>query len=456
MAKKPGRNDPCPCESGKKYKRCCLPKDEAAARDDALQQALFPGDAAFDGPDVDEDDHENFYDIEDDTFALDVRAITRVCYTRGLVRKRSDLRSGRGVRVTQWQAPQIPQAVLDSIERDEIDTLEGEWGNPEAGDPIQVDMIDLETADDVISLEVFNRAIVRFQEDSEDMRRLHRVCEVLEAAASDGSEQSPEPGAATAVAVIPRARASPTAAAASDLSGVVKKHRQQRGTCALCGEALSRAMAQKHVGHCAPAHDVPDGNQQRLVHLRATAPGPPAYWLDVEAKAEARLEALDSFLRRIWLECCGHLSVFTIGATQYFSSGYELGGPVFGRFGRHRLVERSMNARLRDALPSVGERIDYEYDFGSTTNLQLKVIGERTGRPGRPAVRLLARNTPPVWPCAICGHPATLVCTYCLCDDGSAFVCRKHRRKHACGEDEGFLPVVNSPRMGVCGYTGET
>jgi len=27
----PGRNDPCPCGSGKKYKKCCLPKEEAAA-----------------------------------------------------------------------------------------------------------------------------------------------------------------------------------------------------------------------------------------------------------------------------------------------------------------------------------------------------------------------------------------------------------------------------------------
>jgi tetratricopeptide (TPR) repeat protein len=26
-----GRNDPCPCGSGHKYKRCCLPRDEAAA-----------------------------------------------------------------------------------------------------------------------------------------------------------------------------------------------------------------------------------------------------------------------------------------------------------------------------------------------------------------------------------------------------------------------------------------
>jgi tetratricopeptide (TPR) repeat protein len=28
---KTGRNDPCPCGSGNKYKRCCLEKDEAAA-----------------------------------------------------------------------------------------------------------------------------------------------------------------------------------------------------------------------------------------------------------------------------------------------------------------------------------------------------------------------------------------------------------------------------------------
>jgi len=29
---KTGRNDPCPCGSGNKYKRCCLPKDQAAER----------------------------------------------------------------------------------------------------------------------------------------------------------------------------------------------------------------------------------------------------------------------------------------------------------------------------------------------------------------------------------------------------------------------------------------
>ena len=31
-AERPGRNDPCHCGSGRKYKQCCLDKDEAALR----------------------------------------------------------------------------------------------------------------------------------------------------------------------------------------------------------------------------------------------------------------------------------------------------------------------------------------------------------------------------------------------------------------------------------------
>ena len=30
MTAKPGRNDPCPCGSGNKYKKCCLTKHDAA------------------------------------------------------------------------------------------------------------------------------------------------------------------------------------------------------------------------------------------------------------------------------------------------------------------------------------------------------------------------------------------------------------------------------------------
>jgi tetratricopeptide (TPR) repeat protein len=55
-----GRNDPCPCGSGKKYKRCCLEKDEAAAsvkaeaaREAARARARAVFDALADDGDLD-------------------------------------------------------------------------------------------------------------------------------------------------------------------------------------------------------------------------------------------------------------------------------------------------------------------------------------------------------------------------------------------------------------------
>jgi SEC-C motif len=38
-----GRNDPCPCGSGNKYKKCCLAKEEAVAREQ-LVKAQAPRD----------------------------------------------------------------------------------------------------------------------------------------------------------------------------------------------------------------------------------------------------------------------------------------------------------------------------------------------------------------------------------------------------------------------------
>jgi hypothetical protein len=253
-------------------------------------------------------------------------------------------------------------------------------------------------------------------DDSEEMQRIHRVCGALEAAAFGAPVQSAGEGGAAkpAVAVFRRADISPPPAAV-DMSALLKEHRLQRGACALCGEAVTRRSAQKHLASCAPARDLARGPEQRLMEIRTTAPGLPAYWLDIEVKADAKLDALDSFLRDIWLECCGHLSAFRIDTTGYFSRGYDFGfTKALGSLGGRRAPERSMSVKICDALPSSGEPFEYEYDFGSTTMLQLKVMRERTGRPGRPPVRLLVRNTPPRWPCAICGEPAMLVCAYCV------------------------------------------
>jgi hypothetical protein len=46
-AKLPSRNEPCHCGSGRKYKQCCLDKDEAASRAArAKQSAEAPAPAA--------------------------------------------------------------------------------------------------------------------------------------------------------------------------------------------------------------------------------------------------------------------------------------------------------------------------------------------------------------------------------------------------------------------------
>jgi len=227
------------------------------------------------------------------------------------------------------------------------------------------------------------------------------------------------------------------------------KEQNAVGACQLCGARVERARAALHCAECACAHDVSTGGLQQIVQLRATSPGLQSYWIDFEAKADAKLEAIDAFLRRVWLECCGHLSVFRIGKVDYFSRGYEFG--LVGAFGASG-TECGMNIKLRDALRS--SRFEYEYDFGSTTALELEVTGERSGRIGRPAVRLLARNSAPVFPCATCGAPATLICPYCIHEGTGAFTCHAHRDQHRCGEEEAFLPVVNSPRLGVCAYVG--
>jgi hypothetical protein len=207
----------------------------------------------------------------------------------------------------------------------------------------------------------------------------------------------------------------------------------------------------RHLAVCAPAHDVAEAAPAEFVRLRVEAPGTPLYWLDVEIDAGARLPVLDRFLRDVWLECCGHMSAFTIGGVRYEVRADRSFDPVGGP------RSRSMNTRLDEAA-SPGSTFHYEYDFGSTTALRLKVASAREGRIGRRQVRLLARNEPATWPCAVCRTPATALCVFCLDERDDVFYCKEHAQAHVAemhDEDEAaLLPVVNSPRMGVCGYTG--
>lgn len=46
MPVKTGRNDPCPCGSGKKYKHCCLPQDQAVEHDKLARAAAAAAEEA--------------------------------------------------------------------------------------------------------------------------------------------------------------------------------------------------------------------------------------------------------------------------------------------------------------------------------------------------------------------------------------------------------------------------
>jgi len=213
-----------------------------------------------------------------------------------------------------------------------------------------------------------------------------------------------------------------------------------RGNCHYCGNSYSKAGMSRHLQSCAQRRALMEGKAGRgeeYYHL--TAVGSPDYWMHLKASQRAELEDLDSFLRAAWVECCGHLSAFTI-ENAFYTSCPE---PDF--------EDNKMDFPLREVLDA-GMSFGYQYDFGSTTYVSLKVIGEFEEVPkGRP-IQIMARNEAPQFACTVCGSAAAHICTECMYE-GEAFFCERCAAGHECGE-EMLLPVVNSPRMGVCGYSG--
>jgi Plasmid pRiA4b ORF-3-like protein len=229
-----------------------------------------------------------------------------------------------------------------------------------------------------------------------------------------------------------------------------------KGKCNLCGQVFSKSGMSRHLLKCRQAHALGKlGGRGKLhktdlLHLAVEGARSPDHWLHLEVPADATLGDLDQFLRDIWLECCGHLSAFTIENTRYEldTGGIDAMWPMF--FGRAS-PPKSMQIPLGSVLqPKL--KFHHEYDFGTTTELTLKVVSEYEGEAKGKSVQILARNDPPPYVCESCGKPATLVCVECIWQ-GEGFVCDECAPDHSCG-DEMMLPVVNSPRMGMCGYTG--
>lgn len=230
-----------------------------------------------------------------------------------------------------------------------------------------------------------------------------------------------------------------------------------RGKCNGCGEEFAASQMDKHIISCVAKAGSPrresvlgqGATRSSLFGLRVWGDGyPGTYWIYLEARADLSLLDMDRFLRDLWLECCGHCSAFNIGNVRYEPSKAP---PDLG-FGPSQPT-RLMKAPLAEVL-KVGSAFRYEYDFGSTTDLGLKVLWNRQGKAGRGGVTVWARNEAPVLTCASCKATAQWICTECIEEDGKdPYHCARCVGKHGCEEDMS-LPVVNSPRMGVCGYEG--
>lgn len=348
-----------------------------------------------------------------------------------------------------------------------------------------------------------------------------------------------------------------------------EKKEISQGVCRFCQQTVAKGKMTQHLKACkarfaSATHQ--DRREQRLLHVFVEGKYRPEYWMHLEVPGAATLADLDDFLRDTWLECCGHLSEFTIGEVSYtaYEDDWAMGaggltlvgdeeeeeeavgeeedmeeGEIPGMAemadevskqlslefqadlkdvsvsdiekkleqlfaekmppsmasttmpalrpllnymatalqqgvlaealeGMEEEEEKGMDVELGDVL-AVGEKFSYVYDFGSSSTLSLRVIAEREGVPPTVeeleeeeeepeeedlAIVVMARNNPPALKCHICGQPATHVPSLSEYTSlAEAALCEVHARESEYAEE--LLPIVNSPRTGICGYTGE-
>lgn len=213
------------------------------------------------------------------------------------------------------------------------------------------------------------------------------------------------------------------------------------GLCAFCSEQVTKQGFARHLARCDGYQGALEGAErsrrkpESLIRLRVQGAHDTRYWLDLEMRGSATLLDLDHYLRAIWLECCGHLSEFSIGAWR----GDDI--PMGWRVAR---------------VLEPGVWLTHMYDFGTTSETHVKATDVRDGKPltAHP-ITLLARNVMPASPCMECDAPATHLCMECIIEhDRSGALCDAHVQTHPHDEYGEPSPLVNSPRTGMCGYDG--
>jgi hypothetical protein len=218
---------------------------------------------------------------------------------------------------------------------------------------------------------------------------------------------------------------------------------QQMGICSYCGEMVTKRGVAKHLSVCNGRKIVLEkaerrkGNPETLLHLRAEDAYRKEFWFDIEMRASATLKQLDSYLRAIWLECCGHMSEFMAGS-----------GRMPGRTVAKRYTGDEVFGEYKQLL--------HIYDFGTSSETTIKFVSLREGKPTtKNPIALLARNVMPEASCIECGKSAEWLCMECLIEDEEwGTLCGEHADTHLHGNYGEPVRLVNSPRLGMCGYAG--
>jgi len=244
---------------------------------------------------------------------------------------------------------------------------------------------------------------------------------------------------------------------------------KSEGKCLFCGKTFAKAGINRHLAtHLEEKTEQGKTGKSFFVKVETSKKwGSTPYFLSLWMDGEAKMDDFDTFLRDIWLECCGHMSAFrnpkmrrnwhgmfdAMDAYEYLEQGNVA---EYERIMEETSGEVPMSRKTKAVLHK-GLVLEYEYDFGSSTKLTITVIDEYPIKADTKIV-LLSRNEPLQIMCSTCGKaPATQICTVCMYEEDAEF-CDKCAKKHAkqCEDfnDYASMPVVNSPRMGVCGYTG--
>lgn len=221
------------------------------------------------------------------------------------------------------------------------------------------------------------------------------------------------------------------------------RKKQTRGTCLFCGREFARGGMGRHLQSCPERQaliekgDQGAGKAESLYHLQVQDAWGGDFWLHLEVRGQATLKDIDRYLRAIWLECCGHLSRFSLGKRAW-------DGPELAK------------SRRVDSLFAPGTEVMHIYDFGTSSETLLIGVAHREGRPlSKHPIYLMARNDQPEEPCMVCGTPATYLCIECVYEDEtSGLLCDEHVEDHPHENYGEPVPFVNSPRVGMCGYEG--